>query len=293
MRIKFYFFILVLFLLGLGGALIYLAGKMQTTHLYVVEGIIVFILLYLAVFYRKIVKPMSTIGSGMELLREQDFSSRLSRVGQYEADRIVNVFNRMMEQLKNERLRMREQNHFLDLLIQASPMGVVIMTLDGEVSQLNPMAVKMLGVRLEEAQNRKLDKIDSPLAEELASIPKETTSVVRLNDANIYKCTHSSFIDRGFKHPFFLIERMTDEVMKAEKRRHYLYLGYGGAGAFYGRKYGRHLRGDARVYGALFLYEPFHYPLCRCGEDSRTYGSAGSTERIGIHVQAFYGGNVQ
>ena len=119
---------------------------MQTTHLYVVEGIIVFILLYLAVFYRKIVKPMSTIGSGMELLREQDFSSRLSRVGQYEADRIVNVFNRMMEQLKNERLRMREQNHFLDLLIQASPMGVVIMTLDGEVSQLNPMAVKMLGV---------------------------------------------------------------------------------------------------------------------------------------------------
>ena len=36
------------------------------------------------------------------------------------------------------------------------------MTLDGEVSQLNPMAVKMLGVRLEEAQNRKLDKIDSP-----------------------------------------------------------------------------------------------------------------------------------
>ena len=218
MRIKFYFFILVLFLLGLGGALIYLAGKMQTTHLYVVEGIIVFILLYLVVFYRKIVKPMSTIGSGMELLREQDFSSRLSRVGQYEADRIVNVFNRMMEQLKNERLRMREQNHFLDLLIQASPMGVVIMTLDGEVSQLNPMAVKMLGVRLEEAQNRKLDKIDSPLAEELASIPKETTSVVRLNDANIYKCTHSSFIDRGFKHPFFLIERMTDEVMKAEKR---------------------------------------------------------------------------
>lgn len=43
---------------------------------------------------------MNTIGSGMELLREQDFSSRLSHVGQQEADRVVNVFNRMMEQLK-------------------------------------------------------------------------------------------------------------------------------------------------------------------------------------------------
>ena len=218
MRIKFYFFILVLFLFGLGIALVYLVGKMQTMHLYIAEAIIAFILIFLGVFYRKIVKPMSTIGSGMELLREQDFSSRLSRVGQYEADRIVNIFNRMMEQLKNERLHMREQNHFLDLLIQASPMGVVIMTLDGEVSQLNPMAVKMLGVRREEALNKKLADIDSLLAEELASIPKDVTSVVRLNDANIYKCTHSSFIDRGFKHPFFLIERMTDEVMKAEKR---------------------------------------------------------------------------
>ena len=161
---------------------------------------------------------MNTIGSGMELLREQDFSSRLSQVGQYEADRIVNIFNRMMEQLKNERLRMREQNHFLDLLIQASPMGVIILTMDDEVSQLNPMAVKMLGVRMEEALAKRLDQMDSPLAAELSAIPKDETAVLRLNDANIYKCTHSTFIDRGFKHPFFLIERMTEEVMRAEKR---------------------------------------------------------------------------
>ena len=107
MRIKFYFSILVLFLLGLGGALLYLVKGMQILHLYIVEGIIACILVFLVVFYRKIVKPMNIIGSGMELLREQDFSSRFSKVGQYESDRIVNVFNRMMEQLKNERLRLR------------------------------------------------------------------------------------------------------------------------------------------------------------------------------------------
>ena len=218
MRIKFFFFILVLFLLGLGGMLVYLLSGRSSLYLYVLEGLIGFILIYLIVFYSKIVKPMNTIGSGMELLREQDFSSRLSQVGQYEADRIVNIFNRMMEQLKNERLRMREQNHFLDLLIQASPMGVIILTMDDEVSQLNPMAVKMLGVRMEEALAKRLDQMDSPLAAELSAIPKDETAVLRLNDANIYKCTHSTFIDRGFKHPFFLIERMTEEVMRAEKR---------------------------------------------------------------------------
>ncbi|MCI1647997.1 MAG: ATP-binding protein [Bacteroides sp.] len=218
MRIKAYFFILVSFLLILGGTFLYIASKMLPLHLYVVEGVIAFILVFSIIFYRKIVKPMNTIGSGMELLREQDFSSRLSQVGQYEADRIVNVFNRMMDQLKNERLRLREQNHFLDLLIQASPMGVVITTLNGEVSQLNPMALKILGIPLEEALSKKLDQIDTPLTAELATIPENHTIVIRLNDSNVYKCTHSSFIDRGFHHPFYLIERMTEEVMRAEKR---------------------------------------------------------------------------
>lgn len=218
MRIKVYFAILILFLLGLGVTLFYLSGKMIPMHIYIVEGIIAFILIFIFVFYRKIVKPMNTIGSGMELLREQDFSSRLSMVGQYEADRIVNVFNRMMEQLKNERLRLREQNHFMDLLIQASPMGVVILSLDDEISQMNPMALKVFGVRLEDVLGKKLNQLGSPLTEQLVAIPRGQTSVIRLNDANIYRCVHSTFIDRGFKHSFYLIEQMTDEVMKAEKR---------------------------------------------------------------------------
>lgn len=218
MRIKVYFAILILFLLGLGVTLFYLSGKMIPMHIYIVEGIIAFILIFIFVFYRKIVKPMNTIGSGMELLREQDFSSRLSMVGQYEADRIVNVFNRMMEQLKNERLRLREQNHFMDLLIQASPMGVVILSLDDEISQMNPMALKVFGVRLEDVLGKKLNQLGSPLSEQLVAIPRGQTSVIRLNDANIYRCVHSTFIDRGFKHSFYLIEQMTDEVIKAEKR---------------------------------------------------------------------------
>lgn len=41
---------------------------------------------------------------------------------------------------------------------------------------------------------------------------------VRLNDANIYRCSLLSFINRGYKHPFFLIESLTDEVRKAEKK---------------------------------------------------------------------------
>ena len=218
MRIQGFFYILVFLLLVLGGVLLFLSSQLNTIFFYIGEGLILFIFIYLIFFYRKIVKPLNTIGSGMELLREQDFSSRLSPVGQYEADRIVNIFNRMMEQLKNERLRLREQNHFLDLLIKASPMGVIITSLDEDLSELNPMALKMLGVRLEGVQGKKMKEIDSPLAVELATLPKGETVTVRLNDSNIYRCTHSSFIDRGFQHPFYLVETLTDEVMKAEKK---------------------------------------------------------------------------
>lgn len=218
MRIKGFFGILVFLLLVLGGGLLFLSSRLNLIYFYIGEGLVLFILCYFPFFYRKIVKPLNSIGSGMELLREQDFSSRLSPVGQYEADRIVNVFNRMMEQLKNERLRLREQNNFLDLLIKASPMGVILTTLDEDLSELNPMAQKMLGVRQEDVLGKKMNEIDSPLAAELANVPKGETATVRLNDSNIYRCTHSSFIDRGFQHPFFLIESLTDEVMKAEKK---------------------------------------------------------------------------
>ena len=218
MRLKGFFGILVFLLLVLGGGLLFLSSRLNLIYFYIGEGLVLFILCYLPFFYRKIVKPLNSIGSGMELLREQDFSSRLSPVGQYEADRIVNVFNRMMEQLKNERLRLREQNNFLDLLIKASPMGVILTTLDEDLSELNPMAQKMLGVRQEDVLGKKMNEIDSPLAAELANVPKGETATVRLNDSNIYRCTHSSFIDRGFQHPFFLIESLTDEVMKAEKK---------------------------------------------------------------------------
>lgn len=218
MRIKGFFGILVFLLLVLGGGLLFLSSRLNLIYFYIGEGLVLFILCYLPFFYRKIVKPLNSIGSGMELLREQDFSSRLSPVGQYEADRIVNVFNRMMEQLKNERLRLREQNNFLDLLIKASPMGVILTTLDEDLSELNPMAQKMLAVRQEDVLGKKMNEIDSPLAAELANVPKGETVTVRLNDSNIYRCTHSSFIDRGFQHPFFLIESLTDEVMKAEKK---------------------------------------------------------------------------
>ena len=219
MKLKFYFFVLALLLVAVWVILFAITIEQRGTLFYIVEGVITLSIFFLLLFYRKVVKPLNTIGNGMELLREQDFSSRLTPVGQVEADRIVQVFNRMMDQLKNERLRLREQNHFLDLLISASPMGVVILTFDGEVSMINKAALRFIGIDTEEqVRGKKLAEIDSTLMEEISHIPKGATETIRLNDAMIYRCSSLSFVDRGFAHPFILIESLTSEIIKAEKK---------------------------------------------------------------------------
>ena len=219
MRLKTLFFLLALLLIVVWGILLMLALESGKTLFYVGEGVTTLSLIVLVYFYRKLVMPLNSIANGIDLLREQDFSSRLSKVGQAEADRIVTMFNGMMDQLKNERLRLREQNHFLDLLISVSPMGVVILDFDGKVSMLNTAALRFLGYTSQtDLIGKNFSALDAPLAEEINRLDKDSTDTIRLNDSMIYRCSRLSFVDRGFPHPFILIESLTSEVVKAEKK---------------------------------------------------------------------------
>ena len=219
MKLKSFFLILALLLGIVWIVLLFIATQENGWRFYLIEGIITISLIYLAFFYKKVITPLNSIANGMDLLQAQDFSSRLTPVGQREADRIVSIFNRMMHQLKEERLRLREQNHFLDLLISVSPMGVVILTLDERISMVNKAALEFLDEGTEEdILNKSIDELTGALAEELERIPKDTTTTLRLSNSRIYRCSRLSFVDRGFAHPFFLIESLTSEVMKAEKK---------------------------------------------------------------------------
>jgi nitrogen fixation/metabolism regulation signal transduction histidine kinase len=218
---KRFFWILSVLLLLIPAIITYKFFHTETSFRWFIgiEALIVLTTIYLIVFYRRIIKPLQIIGDGMGLLKEQDFTSRISKVGQPEADRIVDIFNKMMQQLKEERLHLREQNRFLDLLINASPLGVIILDLDKYVASVNPAVLKLLKIKNQEKIiGKTLNKTDYLLLQELAKIKNSTSEIIRLNDANIYKCTCSSFIDKGFPHTFFLIESLTEEVFKAEKK---------------------------------------------------------------------------
>ncbi len=180
-----------------------------------IEGAIVATLPLIWFTYASIVRPVNAVVVGMDLLREQDYSSRLAPVGQHDADKIVRLFNDLMARLKLESLKVREQNHFLDLLIEASPMGILSYGFSDKIVMSNSMARKILG---ESPDGKTMAELKSPLAKVFLSLRRDESATVRLSDTMVYRCSYLSFMDQGYARPFLLIESLTDEVRKAERQ---------------------------------------------------------------------------
>ncbi len=203
MKLKYYFAILTLGIVLLAGAALFATFRSHPTLFYVTEGFVVLILFYLWYFYRKTIRPYDTLIGGMELVRELDLTTRLAPSGQHETDIIVRTFNDLLGRLRSEHLRLEEQYTFLNLLIDASPMGVIQCDLDGNTTSMNPAAREMLSPCIEET---------------IHALPLGETTTVRIpGGPQLFRISHLSFPDRGFQHPFFLIESLTSEIRLAEK----------------------------------------------------------------------------
>jgi len=203
MKLKYYFLLLVLAIVALTTVALYGTFQSHPRLFYVTEGFVVVLLFYLWFFYQKTLRPYDTLVSGIELVRDLDLTTRLSPTGQPETDIIVQTFNDLLVRLRSEHLSLEEQYTFLSLLINASPMGIVQCDIDGNITSMNPAAKQMMSPSVEEAM-RKL-----PLGEE--------TTIRLPGEPRLFRINHLSFPDRGFQHPFYLIESMTDEVRRAEK----------------------------------------------------------------------------
>ena len=215
---KWLFWILAILVFGtLSSIGIYFYTENPTVF-WIIEGIsIIAILLFFFLYYRML-KPYRILLDGMDLLKAQDFSSRLRPVKNQEANRLIEVFNRMITQLKNERLSVRETNRFLDLLIEASPQGVIVMDFDGYITRANTAALDLLQVEKNPfPEGRKMEEIPGELARRIAGMHNGEEAVIRTAEQRVFRCTSSSFIDSGFSRPFVLIEELTEELAWIEK----------------------------------------------------------------------------
>ena len=168
-----------------------------------IVGLCVALLLVTALLAQAVHSPLKAVQNGMYLLREQDFSSRLRPIGQADADMIVEVYNTLIDSMRAERLKNLEQNRFLSQVVDASPLGVAICDFDGRIVQTN----------------RAWEKMQSPrLAKAIDSIADGTTGTVRVADSLIVRISRLWFMDKGFRRRFILVEKLTDEIIAAEKQ---------------------------------------------------------------------------
>ena len=125
-----------------------------------------------------------------------------------------------MSALKNERLHVRENNQFLDLLVNVSPMGLIMMDFDGVITSCNDSAIKFLNdqeTNFLSLNGKKLSEIETDLGRAIATLGAGETATFRIENSKICRCSLLFFIDHGFKHPFVLIESLTNEILETER----------------------------------------------------------------------------
>jgi len=165
----------------------------------------------------KTLRPVKLIGMSMNQLKEGDFSITLRSTGNKDADSLIDVYNSMITRLREERLSVREKNQFLDLLIESSPLGIVMMDLDNRIVDINSAALQCLRIPDGKFSGRYLSELDSALAKETARIEFNEKQSIVLADGQKFLCRKLYFMDHGFRHPFYIIEEFTEEIRRAEK----------------------------------------------------------------------------
>ena len=168
--------------------------------------------------YNQMLKPLQTVVNGIEAIKDKDFNVKFLRTGTYEMDRLIDVYNEMMDHLKTERTRQEQQHFFLEKLIYTSPTGILILDFDAKVQQVNPKACMILGVPEKELLKQPVVSIDKPLMQEIAQLQSGESKTFSPDGIHTYKLQRSHFIDRGFARSFVMIEELTAEILAAEKK---------------------------------------------------------------------------
>jgi len=173
-------------------------------------------LLFFIFFYKSLFRPYKLLHAGISSISDQDFGIKFMPVGQKELDSLIEVYNKMMEQLRLERTKNTEKNFFLEKLIEASPAGIIILGLDDRITNINPAALKLMGIPRLSQKLQSFDELPKTWSKELGKIDEQGSRIFQLNGAQQFKCSRSFLIDRGLKKGFFIIEELSRELQKAE-----------------------------------------------------------------------------
>ena len=212
---------LLLFLLPLYAVLVALAGQVRLSNpgLFIICEVVIVVSAVLTwQLYRGLMQPVRLIEAGTAALAAQDFSLKFTPVGQPELDRLIGVYNQMLDALRQERIGQHEQSVLLERLIGASPAGVLLLDFDGHISSANAAAAKALGQPAAALAGQPVAALPLPWGPALAELAADQRRTLRLPNGHTYRAAAAHFLDRGFQRRFVVLEELTQEILAQEKQ---------------------------------------------------------------------------
>lgn len=216
LRTKYIVFVVILHLTAL--ILTYFIFARDKIYFIASEILIIISIFFSWQLYRELLGPLKLLMQGTEAIRDRDFNIKFVRTGKYEMDNLIDVYNQMIDELRQERTKQEEQHFFLDKLIQTSPTGIIILDFDENIQQVNPKALLLLELSEEQLLSKNLHELIHPLFQQISDINSGTSKTITINGTSTYKISKSHFIDRGFPRHFIMIEELTAEILAAEKK---------------------------------------------------------------------------
>ncbi|MEO7490142.1 MAG: HAMP domain-containing protein, partial [Ferruginibacter sp.] len=216
LRTKFILFVIILHLITL--VLSYFIFQ-QNKILFIASEVFLLISIVFAwQLYRQLIQPLQLLMQGAEAIRDKDFNVKFVTTGKYEMDELIKVYNQMIDELRGERTRQEQQHLFLEKLIYTSPTGILILDYDERIHEINPKALKLLGIEEKEVHDKLIVDLDHPVLQQIQQLKSGEAKTVTFNGVNTFKIQKSHFIDRGFARHFVMLEELTAEILAAEKK---------------------------------------------------------------------------
>ena len=184
----------------------------------VCEGLVLICAVLTFVFFRAFIRPFRILNAGIESISDHDFSIKFLPVGQPDLDRLLDVYNRMIEKLREEKTITSEKNFLLGKLIDASLSGIVILDANGLIGIINPTAERILRLPETDMEPKPVVSLPAPWGEALAGLEDNRSVMVQADGPGRYRCYRAHFMDRGVKRSFFFIEELTRELVQAERQ---------------------------------------------------------------------------
>ena len=216
LRTKYILFVSILHLVAL--VLSYFIFS-EDKPLFIVSEIFVLFSIFISVqLYKQLLQPLQLLVQGADAIKDRDFNVKFLPTGKYEMDQLINVYNQMIDELRTERTRQEQQHFFLEKLIHTSPTGILILDYDDRIKEINPKAVKLLGLAESDVRGKSLEEIEHPVIAQVRALGSGESGTITHQGVNTYKIQKSHFVDRGFARHFVMIEELTVEILAAEKR---------------------------------------------------------------------------